>query len=414
MTTYLEDSKPKLDQEQIVRDTLRSILDSPHFSKSKRYPAFLEYVVINTLEDNDAALKERVLATEVFSRSGDYDSASDSVVRVAAGEVRKRLAQYYNEHPEAPVRIDLPIGSYTPEFCFPPLETNGSFHQPPQIFSEAVPATARSVAADAYTAKLSKSGTRYLQLALVTLALLSIAGVAFWTMHKPNPARDFWQTLIPNGQQALILPGKVANYSSKFGSLPEQLANKSSFYAGSAQPLEDVIVVARVCALFHEYHHDCNIYEASSEPLENLTGKALVLVGGFNNVWTMKLLAPLPYILEPNLNGTRAIMVHKPTGDTPMWVARVDASGSQPAVIDYIVLARFHSDITDNTVVIIAGLDRAATVSGGDYLVSPGNIAQLFSMAPKGWKGMNFEAVLQTDVVSGSPGHPTVVAAKFW
>ena len=93
---------------------------------------------------------------------------------------------------------------------------------------------------------------------------------------------------------------------------------------------------------------------------------------------------------------------------------RPRASGSQAAVIDYIVLAKFHSDITDNTVVVFAGLDRAATVSGGDYLVSPDNIAQLFSMAPKGWKGMNFEAVLQTDVVSGSPGHPTIVAARFW
>src|SRR5579862_9806087 len=116
--TYLADSKTNFDQQQAVRDTLRSILDSPYFSKSKRYPAFLEYVVVSTLEGNDAALKESVLAAEVFGRSLDYDSASDSVVRVAAGEVRKRLAQYYNEHPEATVRIDLPIGSYTPEFRY--------------------------------------------------------------------------------------------------------------------------------------------------------------------------------------------------------------------------------------------------------------------------------------------------------
>jgi len=413
-TMYSEPSKTGSEQEQAVRDTLRSILDSPHFSKSKRYPAFLEYVVISTLEGNDAVLKESVLATEVFSRSFDYDSANDSVVRVAAGEVRKRLAQYFNEHPEASVRIDLPIGSYTPEFRFPAHETNGGSHEPAQISFEADPAATRPVAPEAETAKVHYSGTRYLQLASLALALLLIAAIAFWTLPKPDPARDFWKTLIPNGQQALILPGKVANYSPKFGSLPEQLGNKSSFYAGSAQPLEDVIVVARICALFHEYHHDCNIYEASSEPLESLTGKAIVLVGGFNNVWTMKLLAPLPYRLEPNLNGTRAIMEHKPTGDSPIWVARVDSSGSQAAVIDYIVLARFDSDITDNTVVIIAGLDRAATVSGGDYLVSPSNLAQLFSMAPKGWKGRNFEAVLQTDVVSGSPGHPKVVAAKFW
>jgi hypothetical protein len=55
-----------------------------------------------------------------------------------------------------------------------------------------------------------------------------------------------------------------------------------------------------------------------------------------------------------------------------------------------------------------------ATVSGGDFLFSPSSIAQLYSMALKDWKGINFEAVLQTNVVSGSPGHQTVVAAKFW
>jgi len=413
-SVYSEQSKSESDQEQAVRDTLRSILDSPHFSKSKRYPAFLEYVVTTTLEGKDDSLKESVLAAKVFSRSFDYDSANDSVVRVAAGEVRKRLAQYFNEHPDASVRIDLPIGSYTPEFRFPPYEENGRFPEPPQVSLEAVPAIAEPVPADAQTSKIDHSRTRHLQLASLALALLLIAGLAFWALPKPDPARDFWKTLIPNGQQALILPGKVASYSPKFGSLPEELGNKSSFYEGSAQPLEHVIVVAHICALFHEYHHDCNISEASSEPLETLTGKPVVLVGGFNNVWTIKLLAPLPYRLERDPNGTRTITERKPTGDARTWVVQVDSPGSQAAVIDYILLAKFHSDITNNTVVIIAGLDRAATASGGDYLVSPGNLAELFSMAPKGWGGRNFEAVLQTNVVSGSPGHPKVVAAKFW
>jgi len=414
---YSEHSKKEPVQEQAVRDTLRSILESRHFSKSKRYPAFLEYVVTTTLKGNDDLLKESVLAIEVFSRSFDYDSANDSVVRVAAGEVRKRLAQYFAEHPDASVRIDLPIGSYTPEFHFPPHEAVVAAEEPAQLSEAAavpISVVAELIPADVVVAQVQNSRTIYLQLGSVALVVLLIAAFVFRALHKPDPARDFWKTFIPNGQQALILPGKVASYSPKFGSLPEQLENKTSFYEGSAQPLEHVIVVDRICALFHEYHHDCDIYEASSQPLENLTGKALVLVGGFNNVWTMKLLAPLPYRLERDPNGTRAIIEHTPTGDVRKWVVQVDASGSQAAVISYIILARFHSDITDNTAVIIAGLDRGATVSGGDYLVSPGNLEQLYAMAPKGWEGKNFEAVLQTDVVSGSPGRPKIVAAKFW
>src|SRR5579859_7962048 len=104
----IESPNDQSQSDQIVRDTLRAILSSPHFARSKRYPAFLQYVVTSTLEGKVATLSERLLAAEIFGRTLDYDSGTDSVVRVAAGDVRKRLAQYFNDHPEAPVRIDLP------------------------------------------------------------------------------------------------------------------------------------------------------------------------------------------------------------------------------------------------------------------------------------------------------------------
>lgn len=409
------------DHHKAVLDTLRAILDSRHFSKSKRYPAFLEYVVTTALEGREDELKESILAAKVFSRSFGYDSANDSVVRVAAGEVRKRLAQYFNEHPDAAVRIELPVGSYTPEFHFAQPEANSPILEPlplPEPGPESVivkPMATEPQDLPAITHPPRKTASRARHLQLASLGILAgIACVALWWTRKPDPTQVFWRTFIPKGQQALILPGKVASYSPKFGSLPEQLGSKSSFYEGSAQPLEQVIVVAHICAVLHEYHHECNIYEASSEPLENLTGKPVVLVGGFNNVWTIKLLAPLPYRLEWDESGTRAIVERGTTGDAHKWVVQVDSSGSQAAVTDYILLARFHSDITDNQVLILAGLNRAATVSAGDFLTSPGNLAQLYTLAPKGWQGQNFEAILQTDVVSGSPGHPKIVAAKFW
>lgn len=96
-----------------------------------------------------------------------------------------------------------------------------------------------------------------------------------------------------------------------------------------------------------------------------------------------------------------------------LWTTREGSTDPQ-AVIDYVVLARFHSDISDSMVVAIAGLHPAGTIGGAEYLSSSDRITQLFSKAPKGWKGINFEAVLQIDVMSGSPGRPTVVAARFW
>src|SRR6202789_1086502 len=98
-------------------EQLERIVDSKHFRNSKRYPSFLRFVVEQTLAGKTEELKERTLGTDVFGRRNDYDTNADPIVRVTAGEIRKRIAQYYQEpgH-ENELRIDLPLGSYVPHF----------------------------------------------------------------------------------------------------------------------------------------------------------------------------------------------------------------------------------------------------------------------------------------------------------
>src|SRR5580700_5024101 len=103
-----------------VKEQLARLLASPLFHHSKHYPSFLRYVVNETLDGQGGHLKERALGVEVFGRTADYDTNADPVVRTSACEVRKRIAQYYHEpgH-ELEIRIDLPSGSYIPEFRYP-------------------------------------------------------------------------------------------------------------------------------------------------------------------------------------------------------------------------------------------------------------------------------------------------------
>ena len=78
-----------------IREQLERLVAHPLFSNSKRYPVLLSYAVDQTLRGNAAELKERSIGVEVFGRSSTYDANSDPVVRITAGEVRKRLMQYY-------------------------------------------------------------------------------------------------------------------------------------------------------------------------------------------------------------------------------------------------------------------------------------------------------------------------------
>src|SRR5450631_2869413 len=104
-------------QKATIRHELQSILDSRPFRNSARSKQFLSYVVEHKLEGREESLKERTIGTEIFQRKAGYATGDDPVVRVQAGEVRRRLEQYHHTQPSAsPVRIELPLGSYSPEF----------------------------------------------------------------------------------------------------------------------------------------------------------------------------------------------------------------------------------------------------------------------------------------------------------
>src|SRR5215472_9800413 len=103
-----------------IREQLERLLAHPLFANSKRYPALLAYAVEQALLGNASELKERSIGVEVFGRSPTYDANADPVVRITAGEVRKRLTQYYYDPMHrGELVIELPIGSYVPSFRGP-------------------------------------------------------------------------------------------------------------------------------------------------------------------------------------------------------------------------------------------------------------------------------------------------------
>ena len=96
---------------------LDQILASQHFRQSKRSAVLLRFLVEKTIKGQESILKERTLGIEVFGRKVDYDTSADPIVRMAAGEIRKRIAQYYHiEGHESELRIDLDPGSYVVHF----------------------------------------------------------------------------------------------------------------------------------------------------------------------------------------------------------------------------------------------------------------------------------------------------------
>lgn len=99
-----------------VRCHLDRILQSPEFLSATRLQQFLAYVVEQKL-NGAPAVKETEVAMQVFHRHSSFDPSGDSVVRVAASNLRSRLRDYYlSTGARDTLRIELPKGNYLPVF----------------------------------------------------------------------------------------------------------------------------------------------------------------------------------------------------------------------------------------------------------------------------------------------------------
>ncbi len=100
-----------------VEAALERILASQAFAGSARLQRFLRYVVEATLDGRERELRAYAIAVDVFDRPADFDAQTDSLVRVEAGRMRRKLAAYAAEEGrDAAVRISLPKGGYVPVF----------------------------------------------------------------------------------------------------------------------------------------------------------------------------------------------------------------------------------------------------------------------------------------------------------
>ncbi len=99
------------------REALKRVLCSATFVRAPGLSRFLEYVCSEILEGRGDSLKEYTIAVEALGRPADFDPKRDSIVRVQAIRLRKRLHEYYDTYgTDQAVQIFLPEGSYVPEF----------------------------------------------------------------------------------------------------------------------------------------------------------------------------------------------------------------------------------------------------------------------------------------------------------
>ncbi len=434
------------EEKEAVQEQLRRVIGSQLFRNSQRYPALLRYVVEQTLASNADRLKERTLGIEVFHRAPDYDTNADPVVRVTAGEVRKRLAQYYQEH-SGELRIDLPSGSYVPHFQPAQPAALEAISLPPPTFLprasiEVLPSP--PVAVEAELPALRRFHWLLAGLVCLLLAVAGASAVLLESRHHGADALDsFWRPVL-NAQQPpdLILGGRLAVYFAVDGA---PLANGTPLSNGvplTGSPstdgqrirgdrlppavadgrvmtvtIGDALSFARIASLLSSRGARYIGASAAQTSLADLRTRPAVLVGAFNNAWSLHAAERLRYRFGFDQPPGYSHYVWIEDSQKPQQVRwQIDCLQPLSKVThDYAIVARYFDPETEQEVVLAAGLLENGTTAASEFLTSPRYLSQLDQFAPAGgWAGRNLEAVIETEVVGGRSGPPKVVAAEFW
>jgi hypothetical protein len=396
-------------QREAIRTQLERMLADPLFKNSRRYPNLLRYIVEHTLAGSLGELKERTLGVEVFGRQPDYDTNADPVVRTTAGEIRKRIAQYYHEHGrEAEIRIDLLPGSYIPVF-----ETPAAKPEPVPLVLPVRPSRA----------KRGRIGAPVAATALVILAV-------WFKPWAPHTALDrFWAPVLDSSGAVLLCVGQrqflgtsaeprqkpdpdLPRAREATGAPDRPITLFELYYMGSQNvAFSDVKTLGRLTGLLQASGKSHRILGESSTTFADLRSGPVVLIGAFNNDWTMRLVGPMRFNFERD-------------NDT-FWIKDIQNPSARGRVVkyttpyldvkeDYALISRVLEPTTERMVVVAGGLTGYGTIAAGEFLTNPAYMDTLAKQAPKDWSRKNIQVVIATTVINGNSGPPRVVDRYFW
>jgi hypothetical protein len=412
---WIREAPPAIDGKAVLQQ-LERMLKSRHFRNSKRYPAFLAYIVRHRLDGELDGLKERILGIEVFKRPLDYDTGADPVVRITAGEVRKRIALYYHdEGTEQELRIELPAGSYVPVFSI-----SANAPSAPESASALRQASSGSLdlqpmpAAGPVPARRARRNWIVAAIFVTTVAL-AVAGFWFWTWNS-SPLESMWRPFFNSPDPVLIVVGSPLGTlagPADNGTNPKLMDSHSHVHLA----FTDVLAQNDVTGLLDAHHQAYRVQTANATTLEDLRKRPVVLIAAFGNSWSGRILAPLRFsLLRQQIapDGSTilgSIVDYRRPGS--MW----SFDFTKPVAVnsrDFAIVARLHSDLTEDSVTVVAGLGPGGTESAGEFVSTPEYLQQISAVAPANWRDKNLELVLEVPMVDGKAGHAHIVASDFW
>ncbi len=374
--------------DEAIREELARVLASHEFRTSKRSQDFLRYVVENTLKGNADMLKERTIGIEVFGRSTSYEPSDDATVRVKAGDVRKRLGLYYAEQgAHNPVRIELPGGTYVPEFH----REIGVVEKAPEVLVAPAPA--------------GRGKSRGLVAGIIAVVLIAVVA-AIWMRTRPSTLLDqFWAPVLSSAGPVSLCVAYVPVYGldREPPTRVEDFVSLTDQFVGGG----DLIATSRLSAMLTRMDRPYLLRIGNDVSFHDLRSSPAVLIGYSYTRWK-EISSQLRFFIDTS---------HTPMitdSGRPTAFALPNLPDNRRTNEDYAIVSRvFHPD-THAMLVELAGITQYGTDAAADLVTNADLMAEALRGAPANWRDKNLQLVIHVKVISGAPSSPKVVASHFW
>ena len=388
-----------------------------HGSESLR--KLLRYLVRHALEHPGTPLKEYQIATEEFGRPPDFDPAVDSMVRVQAGRLRAKLAEYYaTEGIEDPIRIELPKGTYTLSFHHrQPGAPHAHAHE---VAHEALSTTQPGVPRGWWIAVVCLSALLVASLATLFLTRQETPVVsAVQGTPAPPALQQFWKPFLRGPDEPWVVFSNAA-----FVGRPE---TGMRYYNSSRDPREaiwdhytgvgEVLAVHNLDQIFSTLHRKLRVKRGSLFSLDDAKNNDLIFVGSpSENLTLLEIPGTHEFIFERMTSGPRKgdlaiVNVHPAPGESKFYLA---SPSSASLVEDYAVVALVPGLNPSRSVLIIAGTTTFGTQGAVEFVCRQESVQQVLlrlSVSDAG-EVKPFEALLRIKIAKGVPVESELVSLR--
>jgi hypothetical protein len=380
----------------------------------------LRYLAAHAIEHPGIPLKEYQIATEVFNRRADFDPQSDSTIRVQAGRLRAKIAEYYSgEGENDPVVVDLPKGSYLLTFRY-------------RATAPKEEAPARGPHMEAVPAVPPRRNTGFVVLsvllaaALILIAFLLLSGrpktttaAAASTEIAPAELQQFWQPFLASPEEPWVVfsnaefvgrPETGMRYYDK-----QRDANTPPYdhYTG----VGEVLAVHELDRVFGSLHRNIRVKRGSLFSLDDAKNNDLIFIGSpSENLTLMEIPSIQEFVFRRVTSGPRAgdlgvFNVHPQAGEQPYYLA---TRAGEPTIEDYAVVGLMPALNPQRVELILAGTTTFGTQAAVEYVSRSGTVQALLGRigVAKNGQVKPFEALLRVKVAKGVPVETELVAVR--